>query len=126
MEYEVLINSINKRVREGKFFTKLRYDHISGCEWARKDNLLIFQTKELPTDRKHKLCPQCTILLDNNVRLEDECRERGGIGIGVLAVEDLTIADYNDFKMALRYKGLVYNRKTNSLELYVIRKGQNI
>lgn len=126
MEYEVLINSINKRVREGKFFTKLRYEHVPGYKWVREDNLLIFQAKELPTDRKFKLCPQCTILLDNNVRLEDECRERGGIGTRVLAVEDLTIADYNDFKMALRHKGLVYNRKTNSLELYVIREGQNI
>ena len=126
MEYEVLINSINKRVREGKFFTKLRYEHVLGYKWVREDNLLIFQTKELPTDRKFKLCPQCTILLDNTVRLEDECRERGGIGTRVLAVEDLTIADYNDFKMALRHKGLVYNRKTNSLELYVIREGQNI
>lgn len=123
MEYEVLINSINKRVREGKFFTKLRYEHVPGYKWVREDNLLIFQTKELPTDRKFKLCPQCTILLDNTVRLEDECRERGGIGTRVLAVEDLTIADYNDFKMALRHKGLVYNRKTNSLELYVIREG---
>lgn len=125
MEYEVLINSINKRVREGKFFTKLRYEYIPSCKWAREDNLLIFQPIELPTDRK-LLCPQCTILLDNNVRLEDECRERGGIGTVVLAIEDLTIADYNDFKMALKCKGLVYNRKTNSLELHVIRKGQSI
>lgn len=114
MDYKTLIDSINTRVKEGKFFSKLVYPHYGydgeDDEWPRVDNLLIFQSKELPCNKYRVIVPECTLLLDNSIRFS---RTRQGIGTTVDKVVDLTFEDYDDFKKALLRSGYIYNRKLN-------------
>lgn len=110
MDYNRLVSAINKRVRSGKFFTKLKY-YPNIC-WDRHDSMLIFQSKELEVDEGRNLCLECTVLLSNKILLGSSNQ---GIGLGVIALQDLTMGDYIDFKVALKDSGLAYNRKTNEI-----------
>jgi len=110
MDYDRLVSAINKRVRSGKFFTKLKY--YPTLRWVRHDSMLIFQSKELEVNEERGLCPECTVLLDNKIRLGSSNKS---IGLDVIALQDLTMGDYIDFKVALKDSGLAYNRKTNEI-----------
>lgn len=113
MYYSEFLNTVNERIRQGKFFSKIRYTEFIRDEW--RDYIMFLQPKEYPTQCDN-FCPMFSVLLDGSGRSGEEEYLRGGIGLsGIQAIEDLTVEDYADFARCLKSKGLKFNRKLKTL-----------
>jgi len=111
---------MNKRIKEGKFISKILYDGETSkmfkSEFPR-DNILYIQT-DIYQAWKHDgyVKPMVTVLLDNKCVLPEEWSITG-IGTGhAVDIVDPSIEDYMSLSLFLKRKKLKYNRRLNKLE----------
>lgn len=114
MYYSEFLNIVNRRIRQGRIFSKIQYA-ISPIDEGWRDYILFLQPKEYPTQCDN-FCPMFSVLLDGSGISEEEEYRRGGLGLsGIQAIEDLTVEDYADFARCLKSRGLKFNRKLKTL-----------
>lgn len=113
MLYSEFLNTVNERIRQGKFFSKIYYTEFIRDEW--RDYIMFLQPKEYPIQYDN-FSPMFSVLLDGGGRSgKEECR-RSGLGLsGIQAIEDLTVEDYADFARCLKSRGLKFNKKLKIL-----------
>ncbi len=119
MEYETFIKFVNERIKKGKIFGKIQYPPTNKPNW--RNYILFLQPSVMRRNKSHNFSPLFSVLLDGEGRTHEEEFIRGGLGLsGIMRIDDFTIEDYIDFKKCLKNKGLIYNRKTNTVEKYAI------
>jgi len=115
MYYSEFLNTVNARIRQGKFFSKIRYAELVRYESEWRDYIMFLQPKEYPTQCDN-FSPMFAVLLDGSGRSGEEEYRRGGLGLsGIQAIEDLTMEDYTDFARCLKSRGLKFNKKLKTL-----------
>ena len=120
MRRDEFIGLMNKRIKEGKFISKILYDGEASISFKRdfpRDNILYIQT-DIYQAWKHDghVKPMVTVLLDNKCILPEEWSITG-IGTGhAVDIVDPSIEDYMSLSLFLKRKKLRYNRKLNKIE----------
>lgn len=118
MLYSEFLNTVNERIRQGKFFSKIQYTDGYSTTFIRdewRDYIMFLQPKEYPIQCDN-FSPMFSVLLDGSGRSEEEEYRRGGLGLsGIQTIEDLTVEDYADFARCLKSRGLKFNRKLKTL-----------
>ena len=119
MRRDEFVGLMNKRVKEGKFISKILYDDEAGRSFKisfARDNILYIQT-DIYQAWKHDgyVKPMVTVLLDNKCILPEEWTT--GIGTShAVDIVDPSIEDYMSLSLFLKRKKLRYNRKLNKIE----------
>lgn len=120
MRHDEFIGLMNKRIKEGKFISKILYDDEASKAFKGKfqrDNILYIQT-DIYKAWKHDghVKPMLTVLLDNKCILPEELSITG-IGTGhAVDIVDPSIEDYMSLSLSLKRKKLRYNRRLNKIE----------
>ena len=115
MLYSEVLDIVNGRIRQGRIFSKIRYDSICNEGW--RDYILFLQPTIMKPNEFGYFSPAFSILLDGKGRPSSSEYMEGGLWIiGIVSIEDLTIEDFTDFANCLKRTGFRFNRKLNIVE----------
>ena len=119
MTHYQFIRLMNKRIKEGKFISKILYDDETSKNFKidfPRDNILYIQTDAYQAWKHNGLFkPMITVLLDNKCILLEEWT-MPGIGIAkAIDIVDPSIEDYISLSLLLKSRRIKYNRKTNKV-----------